>query len=82
MCKIIDLSIISGNLAKEVPVPPKELQRRFMIVAKAFSLNLISTDATMNDVYAAVASMTPQAISDIAEKIVIKEALTDVKYTI
>jgi hypothetical protein len=68
------MRIIDINLHPDPQlILPPETRRRFLILAKAFSLGLIDTDGSLADLMLSAESMTDPTISDILARIVIAE---------
>lgn len=59
----------------------RERRRRFLILCKAFSLGVYSTDATMAELLAMAGSVSDQTIDDTVIKIIDAEGI-NVKHTI
>lgn len=67
------MNIINLHFQKPKQLAPAEIRRRFNILAKAYSLGLFETDATVRELFEACYMLTPEAINDIIAKTVLAE---------
>jgi len=67
--RIIDINL---NPTPQL-LPPLELRKRFLILAKAYSLGLIDSEGSLGDLMACCANLTEPTMSDLIVRTVIAE---------